>query len=88
MIRNIAFDFGGVIVDLDREEAVQAFIRLGLENAGRIMPAASSTNIIRQESSRNWKKESSVKNPSGKSWAYCAASRWNAKKCGKRGWAS
>ena len=79
MIKNIAFDFGGVIVDLDREEAVQAF---------RKMPAASSTNIIRQESSRNWKKESSVKNPSGKSWAYCAASRWNAKKCGKRGWAS
>ena len=50
MIKNIAFDFGGVIVDLDREGAVQAFIRLGLKDADRILDK-------RQEYSRNWKKE-------------------------------
>ena len=26
MIKNIVFDFGGVIVDIDRDKAVQAFI--------------------------------------------------------------
>ena len=30
MIKNIVFDFGGVIVDIDRDKAVQAFIKLGL----------------------------------------------------------
>ena len=29
MIKNIVFDFGGVIVDIDRDKAVQAFIKLG-----------------------------------------------------------
>ena len=48
MIRNIAFDFGGVIVDLDREEAVQAFIRLGLENAGRILDKYHQTGIFQE----------------------------------------
>ena len=54
MIKNIVFDFGGVIVDIDRDKAVQAFIKLGLADAdtrfGQIPP--------RPESSRNWKKES------------------------------
>ena len=27
MIKNIVFDFGGVIVDIDRDKAVQAFIK-------------------------------------------------------------
>ena len=48
MIKNIAFDFGGVIVDLDREEAVQAFIRLGLENAGRILDKYHQTGIFQE----------------------------------------
>ena len=48
MIRNIAFDFGGVIVDLDREEAVQAFIRLGLENADRILDKYHQTGIFQE----------------------------------------
>ena len=36
MIKNIVFDFGGVIVDIDRDKAVQAFIKLGLTD-GRFM---------------------------------------------------
>ena len=28
MIKNIVFDFGGVIVDIDRDKAVQAFIKV------------------------------------------------------------
>ena len=34
MIKNIVFDFGGVIVDIDRDKAVQAFIKLFLSYAG------------------------------------------------------
>ena len=34
MIKNIVFDFGGVIVDIDRDKAVQAFIKL-------VFPASS-----------------------------------------------
>ena len=49
MIKNIVFDFGGVIVDIDRDKAVQAFIKL---------PILVWTNTIRPESSKNWKKES------------------------------
>ena len=51
MIKNIVFDFGGVIVDIDRDKAVQAFIKLGLA-------ILVWTNTTRPESSRNWKKES------------------------------
>ena len=53
MIKNIVFDFGGVIVDIDRDKAVQAFIKLGLADAILVW-----TNTTRPESSRNWKKES------------------------------
>ena len=48
MIRNIAFDFGGVIVDLDRERAVQAFIRLGLKDADRILDKYHQTGIFQE----------------------------------------
>ena len=47
MIKNIVFDFGGVIVDIDRDKAVQAFIKLGLADAD-----------TRPASFKNWKKES------------------------------
>ena len=30
MIKNIVFDFGGVIADIDRDKAVQAFVKLGV----------------------------------------------------------
>lgn len=52
MIKNIVFDFGGVIADISREQAVKAFIRLGVK-----MPTASSTSIIRPAFFRSWKKE-------------------------------
>ena len=53
MIKNIVFDFGGVIVDIDRDKAVQA-----LSNWDWRMPILVWTNTIRPESSKNWKKES------------------------------
>ena len=48
MIKNIVFDFGGVIVDIDRDKAVQAFIKL----------IPGWINITRPASFKNWKKES------------------------------
>ena len=33
MIRNLLFDLGGVIIDIERERCVKAFEHLGLENA-------------------------------------------------------
>lgn len=53
MIKNIVFDFGGVIVDIDRDKAVQAFIKLGLADADTRLDKYHHT-----ESSKNWKKES------------------------------
>lgn len=32
MIKNLVFDFGGVIVDLDKDKAIRAFKNLGMEN--------------------------------------------------------
>ena len=53
MIKNIVFDFGGVIVDIDRDKAVQAFIKLGLADADTVW-----INITRLASFKNWKKVS------------------------------
>ncbi|MGL4852952.1 MAG: HAD family hydrolase [Phocaeicola sp.] len=36
-IKNLIFDFGGVIVDLDREEAVKKFIQIGVSNADELL---------------------------------------------------
>ena len=33
MIKNLVFDFGGVIADLNRQGAVDAFIAIGLKDA-------------------------------------------------------
>ena len=46
MIKNIVFDFGGVIVDID------------VSSWDWRMPILVWTNTIRPESSKNWKKES------------------------------
>lgn len=46
MIKNIIFDFGGVIVDIDRSNAVQAFVKLGLANADRILDSYHQTGIF------------------------------------------
>ena len=51
MIRNIIFDFGGVIAPIDRDRAVQAFIRLGLKDADSRLDS-----IIRLVFSSSWKK--------------------------------
>lgn len=32
-IKNIVFDFGGVVISLDREQAVKAFERIGVREA-------------------------------------------------------
>ena len=34
-IKNIVFDFGGVIISFDREQAVKAFERIGVREADR-----------------------------------------------------
>ena len=52
MIKNIVFDFGGVIVDIDRDKAVQA------SNWDWQMLIPGWINITRPASFKNWKKES------------------------------
>ena len=37
MIRNLVFDFGGVVVDIYWEDAVKEFARLGLPNASQVI---------------------------------------------------
>ena len=46
MIKNIVFDFGGVIADISREQAVKAFIRLGVKDADRILDKYHQTGIF------------------------------------------
>ncbi|MDN0064986.1 HAD family hydrolase [Bacteroides gallinaceum] len=48
MIKNVVFDFGGVIVDLDREQAVKAFVHLGLTDAGHILDKYHQTGIFQE----------------------------------------
>lgn len=37
MIRNLLFDLGGVIMDIERSRCVDAFVELGIENAGEML---------------------------------------------------
>lgn len=37
VIRNIVFDFGGVLVDLDRDESVRRFLALGVHDADELL---------------------------------------------------
>lgn len=46
MIKNIVFDFGGVIADIDRDKAVQAFIKLGLKDAETRLDKYHQTGIF------------------------------------------
>ena len=48
MIKNIVFDFGGVIVDIDRDKAVQAFIKLGLTDADSRLDKYHQTGIFQE----------------------------------------
>ena len=52
MIKNIVFDFGGVIVDIDRDKAVQAFIKLGLTDADSRLDKYHQTGILDRKSTR------------------------------------
>ena len=46
MIRNIAFDFGGVIIRLSQSEAIRRFGSLGLADAHRQLDAYTQTGIF------------------------------------------
>lgn len=46
MIKNVVFDFGGVIADIDRDQAVQAFIKLGLKDAETRLDKYHQTGIF------------------------------------------
>ncbi|MEY8684925.1 HAD family hydrolase [Bacteroides sp. AN502(2024)] len=48
MIKNIVFDFGGVIVDIDRDKAVQAFSKLGLADADTRLDKYHQTGIFQE----------------------------------------
>lgn len=45
-IKNIVFDFGGVIVDISRKNAVKRFVEIGLENADELLDAYKQTGIF------------------------------------------
>lgn len=65
MIKNIVFDFGGVIADIDRKQAVQAFIRLGVKDADRILDKYHQTGIF-QELEEGTLTEEAYRNELGK----------------------
>lgn len=65
MIKNIVFDFGGVIADIDREQAVKAFIRLGVTDADRILDKYHQTGIF-QELEEGTLTEEAYRNELGK----------------------
>ena len=48
MIKNIVFDFGGVIVDIDRDKAVQEFIKIGLSDADIRLDKYHQTGIFQE----------------------------------------
>lgn len=48
MIKNIVFDFGGVIAPISRDRAVEAFIRLGLTDADTRLDKYHQTGIFQQ----------------------------------------
>lgn len=47
-IKNIIFDFGGVIADLNRDNAVRAFRSMGMENAEEILDQYHQKGIFLQ----------------------------------------
>lgn len=46
MIKNLIFDFGGVIVDLDRDRAVKHFESLGMSNAEELLDKYHQRDIF------------------------------------------
>lgn len=53
MIKNLIFDFGGVIAPISREQAVEAFRQLGVADADQRLDKYHQTGIFQ----KNWKKE-------------------------------
>jgi putative hydrolase of the HAD superfamily len=47
-IKNIVFDFGGVIIDIDRQQAVKAFTRIGVPDADEQLDAYHQQGIFLQ----------------------------------------
>ena len=45
-IKNIVFDLGGVLITLDRSEAVDRFVKMGLENAEELLNAYHQKGIF------------------------------------------
>lgn len=48
MIKNIVFDFGGVIADISRDQAVRAFVELGLKDAETRLDKYHQTGIFQE----------------------------------------
>lgn len=83
MIKNIVFDFGGVIVDIDRDKAVQAFIKLGLTDADSRLDKYHQTGIF-----RNWRKANLTLMNLENNWEIYADESLLWKKPNRHGWAS
>lgn len=47
-IKNIVFDFGGVIISFDREQAVKAFERIGVREADSLLGKYHQQGIFRK----------------------------------------
>ncbi len=48
MIKNIVFDFGGVIADINRDRAVEAFVQIGLKDADARLDKYHQTGIFQE----------------------------------------
>lgn len=48
MIKNIVFDFGGVIADISRDKAVRAFFKIGLKDAETRLDKYHQTGIFQE----------------------------------------
>jgi len=48
MIKNIVFDLGGVIIDLDRDQAVRRFEQIGVDDAEQLIDAYEQKGIFLQ----------------------------------------
>ena len=46
MIKNIIFDFGGVIVTIDQQQAVRRFEEIGLKNAAECLDSYTQSGIF------------------------------------------
>ena len=83
MIKNIVFDFGGVIVDIDRDKAVQAFIKLGLTDADSRLDKYHQTGIFQELRKANLALMNLENN-----WEIYADESLLWKKPNRHGWAS